>query len=84
MSRIRVTIDRLVLKGFDTGREKALAEGLQAELARALGGHGGPADWARSRSTLSIRVEPVRIGRDGAGRETGRAIARKIGHRLKP
>ena len=36
MSRIRVTIDELVLKGIAAGDRNALVDGLRSELARVL------------------------------------------------
>ncbi len=84
MSRIRITIDRLALQGFDPAERAALVEGLKGELARAL------ADPA-SRAALKSRRTPVlRLGnierQSGAagGRKFGTAVARAIGKSVKP
>lgn len=85
MSRVRITIDRLVLKGFDTAQQKALTEGLQGELTRVLGDPANRADWAQSRRTPVMRVGPLAMGIGApGGLSAGRGMARKIGDRLKP
>jgi hypothetical protein len=85
MSRITLTIDRLVLKGFEAGDRKALAEGLQAELSRVLADAATRAEWARSHRTPVLRLArmPLESGPAGA-RKFGRGLARTIGGRLKP
>ena len=57
MSRIRVTIDRIALRGMDAGEGRALVEGLQGELSRILADAAGTSG-ARSRRTpvLSSRT----------------------------
>jgi hypothetical protein len=70
MSRVRVTIDRLALKGFERGREKAFAEGLQAELARSLGDPAARADLAQSRRMAVLRVGPLPHEPGAAGMRT--------------
>jgi len=85
MSRIKLTIDRLVLKGFEAGDRKALAEGLQAELSRVLADPATRADWAASHRTPVLRLgqmamEPGLAG----GRKFGGGLARAIGKGLKP
>lgn len=85
MSRIRVTIDRLVLPGLEIGDQKAVIEGLQAELKRALSNPAVRAGWARSHRTpvLHLGQMPLEPGATGA-RKFGSALARSIGKRLKP
>jgi hypothetical protein len=85
MSRIRVTIDRLVLKGMEPGNHKALVEGLQAELSRVLADPAARAEWARSRRTPVLRLGPMAMqpGPSG-GRSFGEGLARAIGRSLKP
>ena len=85
MSRITLTIDRLVLKGFDAGDRKALAEGLQAELSRVLADPATRADWARPHRTPVLRLGrmPLEPGPAG-GRKFGGGLARAIGKGLKP
>lgn len=85
MSRITVTIDRLVLKGFEAGERKALAEGLQAELSRVLADAATRAEWARPHRTpvLKLGRMPVEAGTAGA-RKFGKQMARAVGRGLKP
>jgi hypothetical protein len=84
MSRVRVTIDELVLTGLEPIQRRALVEGLRAELSRVL------RDPATRSGVRSIRTPIVKLGRlplePGAagGRKLGGALAHSIGGKLKP
>ena len=84
MSRIRITIDRLALQGFDPAERAALVEGLKGELARMLA---DPASRTalRSRRTPVLRLANLerRPGPSGS-RSFGTAVARAIGRSVKP
>ena len=84
MSRIRVTIDRLMLKGVEPGNHKALVEGLQTELSRVLADPAARAALANSRRTPVLRLGrmPLQPGPSG-GRSFGQGLARAIGRSLK-
>ncbi len=85
VSRIRVTIDRLVLKGFQPGDSKALMEGLQAELSRMLADPAARAGWARSHRTPVLKLGRVPLEPGAAGaRKFGGALGRSVGKGLKP
>ena len=84
MSRIRVTIDRLALQGFDPAERAALVEGLKGELTRALV---DPAARAalKSRRTPVLRLGKVERGSGPSGsRIFGTTIARAIQRSVKP
>lgn len=85
MSRVRVTIDRLVLKGLEAADRKALVEGLQAELSQVLSGPAARAEWAHSHRTpvLKLGRMPLEAGTAG-GRKFGKQVARAMGKGLKP
>jgi hypothetical protein len=85
MSRIRVTIDRLVLKGIEAGDRKGLVEGLEGELSRVLSDPLARAGWARPRRTPVLRLGEMSLepGPSG-GRKFGKGMARSIGRGLKP
>jgi hypothetical protein len=85
MSRIRVTIDELVLKGIAAGDRNALVDGLRSELARVLADPAARAEWARSHRTPVLRLGqfPLESGLSG-GRKFGKGMARAIGRGLKP
>jgi hypothetical protein len=85
VSRIRLSIDQLVLRGFEPGDRNALVEGLQAELSRVLADPATRAEWARSHRTPILRLGklPFEPGPAGA-RNLGRGIARGTGRGLKP
>ncbi len=85
MSRVRVTIDRLVLKGLEPADRKALVEGLQTELSHVLSDPAARAGWARSHRTpvLKLGRMPLEAGTAG-GRKFGKQVARAVGRGLKP
>jgi hypothetical protein len=85
VSRINLTIDRIVLRGFDPGVRKAVTEGLRAELSRVLADPAGRASLGQSRRTpvLKLGSVPVSPGQSG-GRVLGTRIGGAIGKGLKP
>jgi len=84
MSRIRVTIDELVLKGIASGDRNALVDGLRSELARVLSDPATRAEWATTHRTPVLRLGqlPLESGPSG-GRTFGKSMARAIGRGLK-
>jgi hypothetical protein len=85
MSRIRVTIDELTLKGFDAAEGRGVVEGLRSELTRLLADPLTRAEWAHShrRPMLNLGQLPIQSGFAGS-RKFGAGIARGIGRGLKP
>jgi hypothetical protein len=85
MTRIQVSIDRLVLKGFDSAEKKALVAALESELTVRLADAGNRAEPVRSHRTPVLRLAqmPFEPGPAG-GRKLGCGIARAIGKGLKP
>ena len=84
MSRIRVTIDHLVLKGVEPAARKAMVEALQQELSRAISDPSARGDWSGSRRTPVLRLgrmplEPGPLG----GRKFGNGLAKSIGRGIK-
>jgi hypothetical protein len=84
MSRVRVTIDELVLKGLEPLQRQALVDGLRAEFSRMF------SDPATRESVRSNRTPIVKLGRlpleagAAGGRQFGGALAHSIGRKLKP
>ena len=85
VSRIRLNIDQLVLRGIEPGDRNALVEGLRAELSRVLANPATRADWAHSHRTPVLRLGrmPFESG-PAAARKLGGRLARAIGKGLKP
>lgn len=85
MSRIRVTIDRLILKGFEASDRNALVEGLQGELSQVLSDPAARAEWARSRRMPVLKLGGMSLepGASG-GRKFGKQLGRGVGRGLKP
>jgi hypothetical protein len=85
MSRIRLSIDQLVLRGFEPGDRKALVVGLEVELSRVLADPATRAEWACPHRTPVLRLGrlPLESG-PKAGRKFGMGMARAIAKGLKP
>ena len=85
VSRIRVSIDRLVLNGFGPLEGKALAETLQSQLAHGFAGARERNDWARSHRTPMLKLGrmPLPAGTTGAS-SFGKQMARAVVRGLKP
>jgi hypothetical protein len=84
MSRVRVTIDKLILKGIDRADGKALTEALRWELSQALADPTNRIGWTESTQTPVLKLGRLSLesGTAGArkfGGGLGRAIGRGIG-----
>ena len=85
MSRIHVTIDRIVVRGMDPAARAGLVEAIQSELARVLSDR-----VLRREGAVSHRTPVLRLGRmslepgPSGGRTLGIGMARALGRRLKP
>jgi hypothetical protein len=85
MSKIQVTIDRLVLRGLDPADRHAFLISLKSELARTLADSSGRSKWARSHRTPILRLKPVNLNPGPAGaRVLGSEVAKGIRRGLKP
>jgi hypothetical protein len=83
MSRIRVTIDRLVLRGMERAEVTALADSLRTQLAQVLRKVAAEQGWKSSRRTPLIKLQMQwESGLPGA-RKLGAGMARAIGKSLK-
>jgi len=85
MSRINLTIDQIVLHGFEPGDRTALLEALQTELRNVLADPATRATWAKTHRTpvLKFGRMPFSPGASG-GRSFGTRVAKAIGKGLKP
>jgi hypothetical protein len=86
MSRVRVTIDELALKGLEPLQRQALVEGLRAELSRVLKDPASRRAWARAHRTPVIKLGPMTLEPGIAGGvKFGSGLARGIiAGKLKP
>jgi len=85
VSRIQLTIDRLVLKGFDQADSRALTEALRAQLSEMMSDPLARSPLIRSRRIPLLRLGrmPIESGTAGA-RRFGKQMARAMGRGLKP
>jgi len=84
MSRVTVTIDRLVLRGVDPVDAQALVGALKADLARTFAESASRLDHARSRSVAVARgvapaFEPGLAGARKLAAAAARAIGKEVG-----
>lgn len=85
MSRIRLTINHLVLNGFEAVDRRPLAEGLQEELRKALADPATRAEWAHSRRTPLLRLRPLPFEVSPSGRRKfASSLAQSIVRGLNP
>jgi hypothetical protein len=85
MSRIHVTIDRLVFSGLDPAARHAFVTGLKSELTRALADPAQRADWANSRRTPVLRLGRIAIDPGvGGARKLAGHVAKGIARSGKP
>jgi hypothetical protein len=84
MSRIRLNIDRLVLRGFQPWEAKTLSEALQSQLSEVLSDRATQADWAHPCRTQVLKLGrmPLESGTIGA-RAFGQQMAWAVGRGLK-
>ena len=85
MSKIHVTIDRLVLSGLDPAARQAFVASLKTELARTLADPAQRDGWASSRRTPVLRLGRVALDPDAGGaRKLGGHVAKSIVRSSKP
>jgi len=85
MSKIHVTIDRLVLSGLDAAASRAFVTGLKTELTQALADTAQRVRWTNSGRTPVLRIGrvPLEPGIGGA-RKLGGLVAKSIARSGKP
>jgi hypothetical protein len=79
--RVRVHIDRLVLRGFDAGQRQAIALGLRTELARQLSQSLDGVD--RGRSIAGLDAGRMSLRSDEPADRAGRRMAQRIVERIR-
>jgi hypothetical protein len=85
VSRIRVTIDRVVLNGVQPIEGKALTHALESQLSQALADRDTRHEWARSRRTPVLTLAPMTLSPGTAGARTfGRSLGGAVARGLKP
>jgi hypothetical protein len=85
VSRIRLSINRLVLNGFAPLEGKAFAEALQSQLSQGLADATSRNDWARSHRTPVLKLGRMPLTAGTAGATTfGKQMARAVVRGLKP
>jgi hypothetical protein len=78
---IRVTIDRLVLRGFPARQRNAIAGALIAELERELG---QPADsLGNDRSEHGVRPAPLKLASASSAKDIGVSAGRRLARSLR-
>jgi hypothetical protein len=85
MSRIHLTIDRVVLHGFQHVEATALTRALESQLSQMLADKATRHDWAHPHRTpvLKLGRMPLDAGTTGA-LNFGRRLGSAVGRGLKP
>ena len=85
MSRIRLNVDRLVLRGFESLEGRALSQALQSQLSKVLSDRATRTNWARPHRTPILKLGRMSLETGTAGaRKLGRQVARAVLKGLKP
>lgn len=83
VSRIHLTIDRVLLKGISADQQRTLVTGLRSELSRVLANPAARAAWARSHLIPVLKLGRLPLGPGAAGgTKLGGGIARAIAYGL--
>lgn len=85
VSRIRLTIDRVVLNGVEHVEARALAAALESQLSQVLADTATRHTWARPHRTPVLKLGRMTLqpGTTGA-QHFGTALGRAVGRGLKP
>ena len=85
VSRIRLTIDRVVLNGFQHVEARALANALESQLTQVLADKTARHAWARPHRTPVLKLGRMTLqpGTTGA-RNFGRTLGSAVGRGLEP
>ena len=83
MSRIHLTIDRVVLNGFQHVEAKALTRALESQLSQVLADKATRDAWARPHRTPVLKLgrmtlQPGTMGAQNFGRTLGSAVGRGL------
>ena len=85
VSRIRLTIDRIVLNGFQPHDARAVARALESQLSQVLGDAPARHEWARPHRTPVLKLGRMALDPGTAGaRAFGRRLGIAVGRGLKP
>ncbi|MFP3556887.1 hypothetical protein SB861_40165 [Paraburkholderia sp. SIMBA_049] len=85
MTRVTVTIDRVVLHGLAASEQRTLMRALESELSRVLADPATGLAGAQSRRIAVLNIGRVRMEAGAAGAsKLGGGIARAIGKGVKP
>jgi hypothetical protein len=84
MSRIRLTIDRLILNGFESLEGNALSEAMQLRLSQILSEQATQAGWTRAHRTPVMKLGPMALNPGTAGAsQLGGHLAQAVARGLK-
>ena len=85
MSRIRMTVDRVVLHGIQPLEARALTAALQSQLSQLLADKRARAEWAQPHRTPVLKLAPMPLSPGSGGAKTfGRGLAGAVARGLKP
>ena len=85
VSRIHLTIDRVVLNGFQPHEARAVTRALESQLAQVLGDASARREWARPHRTPVLKLGRMTLDPGTAGAQAfGRRLGNAVGRGLRP
>jgi len=85
VSRIQLTIDRLVLNGFQHADATALTRALESQLSQVLADRPMRHEWALPHRTPVLRLGRMALQPGTTGAQSfGRTLGNAVGRGLKP
>lgn len=85
VSRIHLTIDRMVLNGFQHVEAKALTRALESQLSQVLADRSMRHEWAHPHRTPVLKLGRMTLQPGTMGAHTfGRTLGSAVGRGLKP
>lgn len=85
VSRIRLTIDRVVLNGFQHVEAGAVTKALESQLSRVLADKSMRHEWARPHRTPVLKLGRMALQPGTTGAQNfGRTLGSAVGRGLKP
>jgi hypothetical protein len=81
--RVRITIDRLVLRGFAAEQRDAIAAALTTELTDRLSDPANAQQFGSSRSLASLRAAPISLASPATPKAIGMQAARRLARSIQ-
>jgi hypothetical protein len=75
---VHLSIDELVLRGFERASTRAITDGLQRQLSALLAARGVPEGWTREQPVDDPRAQNIRVAAGAQAPAIGEQIAKAV------